>query len=112
MPAPELIEHYHDLWHVEQSFRMSKSDLGARPFFARRRDAIEAHLTITFAALTVARVIQHRAGKSIRHVIHALRPLRSAVITSNGITQTIPPAINPDQQTLIDAVKTRPSLRH
>jgi hypothetical protein len=43
MPAPEVIASYHDLWHVEQSFRMSKTDLAARPMFARTRDAIEAH---------------------------------------------------------------------
>ncbi|HET7474671.1 MAG TPA: hypothetical protein VFJ97_01440 [Dermatophilaceae bacterium] len=46
MPASEVIESYHDLWHVEQSFRMSKTDLRARPMFHHTRDAIEAHLTI------------------------------------------------------------------
>ena len=51
MPASEVITSYHDLWHVEQSFRMSKTDLAARPLFARTRDAIEAHLTIVFTAL-------------------------------------------------------------
>ena len=45
----------HDLWHVEQSFRMSKTDLNARPMFHRTRDAIEAHLTVVFTALGVAR---------------------------------------------------------
>ena len=35
MPAAEVIASYHDLWHVEQSFRMSKTDLAARPIFAR-----------------------------------------------------------------------------
>ena len=32
-PAKELIAQYHELWHVERSFRMSKSDLKARPVF-------------------------------------------------------------------------------
>ena len=41
MPAAEVIAKYHDLWHVERSFRMSKSDLRARPMFHRTRDAIE-----------------------------------------------------------------------
>ena len=31
MPAGQVITSYHDLWHVEQSFRMSKTDLAARP---------------------------------------------------------------------------------
>ena len=42
MPASEVIGSYHDLWHVEQSFRMSKTDLRARPMFHHTRDAIEA----------------------------------------------------------------------
>ena len=46
---------------LEQSFRMSKTDLAARPMFARKRDAIEAHLTIVFTALAVAREA-HAAG--------------------------------------------------
>src|SRR5699024_1257240 len=50
MPAVEVIVSYHDLWHVEQSFRMSKTDLRARPIFHRTRDAIEAHLTVVFTA--------------------------------------------------------------
>lgn len=46
-----MIASYHDLWQVEQSFRMSTSDLAARPMSARTRDTIEAHLTIVFTAL-------------------------------------------------------------
>src|SRR5450756_1214625 len=50
LPPAEVISCHHDLWHVEQSFRMSKTDLAARPMFHRTRDAIEAHLTIVFTA--------------------------------------------------------------
>jgi hypothetical protein len=57
MPASEVIGSYHELWDVEQSFRMSKTDLRARPMFHRTRDAIEAHLTIVFTALAVSREV-------------------------------------------------------
>ncbi len=97
MPAAEVIAKYHDLWHVEKSFRMSKSDLDARPMFNRMRDAIEAHLTIVFAALAVSHAIQSRTGLSIAKVIKLLRPLRSATININGATQTFPPEI-PDTE--------------
>ncbi|CAJ1501219.1 IS1634 family transposase [[Mycobacterium] burgundiense] len=93
MPAAEIIAKYHDLWHVEKSFRMSKTDLDARPMFNRMRDAIEAHLTIVFAALAVSHATQSRTGLSIARVVKKLRPLRSATITINGATQTFPPAI-------------------
>jgi hypothetical protein len=56
-----VIASYHDLWHVEQSFRMSKTDR-ARPMFARTRDAIAAHLTIVLTALAVSRTVQNRTG--------------------------------------------------
>ncbi|WP_344912590.1 IS1634 family transposase, partial [Yimella lutea] len=94
MPASEVIASYHDLWHVEQSFRMSKTDLRARPMFARTRDAIEAHLTIVFTALAVSREVQARTGLSLRRVLRALKPLRSATIEINGVVTTIPPALN------------------
>src|SRR5699024_8953237 len=51
MGAAEVVASYHQLWHVEQSFRMSKTDLRARPMFHRTRQAIEAHLTVVFTAL-------------------------------------------------------------
>ena len=97
MPPAEIIGCYHELWHVEQSFRMSKTDLRARPMFARTRDAIEAHLTIVFTALAVARQAQHRTGLAIRNIIRQLRPLRSATIAINGDQQTFPPAIDPER---------------
>ena len=34
---------YHQLWQIEHSFRMSKSDLRARPIYHHKRDSIEAH---------------------------------------------------------------------
>ena len=111
MPAGEVIASYHDLWRIEQSFRMSKTDLRARPMFVRTRDAIEAHLTIVFAALAVSREVQQRTGLAIRNVTRQLRPLRDATIAINGAEQTIPPAVTVEQQALLDAISGRP-LRH
>jgi hypothetical protein len=111
MPAGEVISSYHDLWRVEQSFRMSKTDLRARPMFVRTRDAIEAHLTIVFTALAVSREVQQRTGLAIRNLTRQLRPLRSATILSNGAEQTLPPVIPNDQQALLDTIHAR-NLRH
>ena len=57
MDAQEIVGSYHELWHVEQSFRMSKTDLQARPIFHRERDAVEAHLTVVFTALAINRYL-------------------------------------------------------
>ena len=105
MPAREVIDSYHDLWRVEQSFRMSKTDLQARPMFHRNRDAIEAHLTLVFAALAVARLIQQRTGLAIGNVVKKLRPLRSATLAINGTTQTFPPHVPDDLTRILDAIR-------
>lgn len=104
MPAPEVIASYHDLWNVEQSFRVSKSDLAARPLFARRRDAIEAHLTIVFTALAVSRTLQQRSGLALRRILRTLRPLRYATIAINSAVQTFPPELDADECALVNAL--------
>jgi transposase len=111
MPAGEVIASYHELWHVEASFRMSKSDLRARPIFHRTRDAIEAHLTIVFTALAISRVVQNRTGLSLRRVLRTLGPLRSATVEINGVITTIPAALGPDEATILNALQ-HPTPRH
>lgn len=79
-----VIAYYHQLWQVEQSFRMSKSDLKARPIFHRQQDAIEAHLTIVMAALAMGRVIEHKTGLSIKKIVKTLRTIRSGSVVIAG----------------------------
>ncbi|MGD9621202.1 IS1634 family transposase [Mycolicibacterium sp.] len=111
MPAAEVIASYHDLWHVEASFRMSKSDLAARPMFARTRDAIEVHLTIVFTALAVSREVQNRTGLSLRRFLRTIKPLRSATIDLNGVIATFPPALDTEVKAILDALEAQKS-RH
>ncbi len=111
MDPSEIIGKYHELWHVEQSFRMSKTDLRARPIFHRTRDAIEAHLTVVFAALAVSRVVQERSGLAIVKVVKLLRPLRSATIAINGTRHIFPPQVDADLQGLLDRISGS-SLTH
>jgi len=72
MDGAAVIAAYTDLYQVERSFRMTKSDLAARPVFHRLKDSIEAHLTIVFAALAVSREAQTRTGLSIKKIITTL----------------------------------------
>jgi hypothetical protein len=78
--ADFVIGSYHELWNIEKSFRMSKSDLRARPIYHRKRDSIEAHLTIVFAALAVTRFIEDRTGWSIRKFVRTARRYRTVQI--------------------------------
>jgi transposase len=70
----------HQLFQIEKSFRMAKSDLQARPACHRKRDSIEAHLTIVFAALAVSRRIEHQTGWSIRKFVKTARRYRTIEI--------------------------------
>lgn len=80
----KVIDYYHQLFQVEASFRMAKSDLKARPIFHHKKDAIEAHLTIVLASLAISRRIEQLTGISIKRFVKNLRPIRSGIVSING----------------------------
>jgi len=86
--AEFVIGAYHRLFEIEKSFRMSKSDLQARPIYHRKRDSIEAHLTTVFAALAVGRWIEDRTGWSIRKFVRTARRYRTIEIQAGEHTIT------------------------
>jgi hypothetical protein len=91
MDGAAVIAAYHDLWKVEQSFRMTKGDLRARPAFHHQREAIEAHLAVVFAVLAVARHLQDANDTGIKKIVQTLRTARSATIEINGQRLTLDP---------------------
>ena len=54
----EVIKNYQHLWQIERAFRISKTDLRVRPIFHRKRERIEAHLCIAFAAYAVFKELE------------------------------------------------------
>lgn len=89
----EIITWYSDLFQIERSFRMTKSDLNGRPFYHHTTKAIRAHLVIVFTALAVARHLQQVTGTSIKQLLKDLQPLRDVTIKIGDLTQTIPTQI-------------------
>jgi transposase len=65
----EIINKYHGLSRIEDSFRITKSDLEGRPVHVWTREHINAHFLTCFISLTMIRMIQHRVlnhlGKSV-----------------------------------------------
>jgi transposase len=101
-----VIGAYHQLFQIEKSFRMSKHDLQARPIYHRKRDSIEAHLTIVFAALAVSRWIEHQTGWSIRRFVKTARRYRTIQIQAG--THTITAADpSPDLRAALDEIHGR-----
>jgi transposase len=96
-PTPEfVIGSYHQLWHIEKSFRMSKHDLRARPIYHRKRDSIQAHLSVVFAALAVTRLIEDRTGWSIKKFVRTTRRYRTVQIRAGNQTLTAEDPLPPD----------------
>lgn len=62
----KIIERYHELYRVEQAFRVAKSDLETRPIFHFKEEPIKLHLLICFLALVISKHIEIKIGISIR----------------------------------------------
>ena len=106
LPAQEIINAYHQLFEVEASFRMAKSDLKARPVFHRKRDAIEAHLTIVFVSLAISRRMEKLTGLSIKRIIKTIRPVRCGTIIINGTEYPAEPDIPEDIHNLLQKLES------
>lgn len=63
-----IVSRYKDLWHVEKSFRIAKSDLMARPIFHYKKESIETHILMVFVSLCVSKSIELLTGLSIKKV--------------------------------------------
>jgi transposase len=64
-----IIGRYHELYRIEQAFRVSKSDLQTRPIFHFKEQPIKLHILICFMALVISKHIEIKAGISIRKFI-------------------------------------------
>lgn len=76
----EAISYYRDLWHIEQTFRMSKSELGTRPIFHRTQDAIRAHILICFMGLMMGKYLEINTGRSLCQIRKELWKVHEAHI--------------------------------
>jgi hypothetical protein len=104
IPDEEVIANYHQLFQIEATFRMAKSDLRARPIYHRKRDAIEAHLTIVLAALAISRSIERQTGISIKQFVKLLRPIRSGIVTINGREMLAEPEVPDTVKSLLKSL--------
>jgi hypothetical protein len=95
------------LWRIEKSFRMSKHDLQARPVYHHKRESIDAHLTIVFAALAVSHWIERQTSWSIKKFVQTLRRYRTVTIRVGNHSLT---AADPLPAELQEALATIDSL--
>ena len=113
MPDKEIIEYYHDLWHVEQAFRMTKSDRETRPIFHYKQEAIKAHVLICFMGLMISKYLQLKTGLSVREIRSQLMQIHEAHLLDQITGKTHVMAMDAQEKldpSLMEALE--PVLRH
>ncbi len=81
-----IISRYHDLYKIEQAFRVSKNDLQARPIFHFKEEPIRLHMLICFMALAVSKHIEISTEESIRAFLTQSKKITDARLL-NKITE-------------------------
>jgi hypothetical protein len=81
----EVIEIYRGLWRIEESFKVTKSDLKSRPVYVSRHDHINAHFLICFISLMIARLLALRLGNqySISRIVESLNKVTCVPLEEN-----------------------------
>jgi len=83
-----IIERYHELYRIEQAFRISKNDLQTRPIFHYKEQPIKLHILICFMALVISKHIELKTKISIRKFIDESKKIVDGEIW-NQITNKI-----------------------
>lgn len=60
----EIYQAYHNLWRIEESFRIMKSQLDARPIYLQKQDTITGHFLICYLAVLLTRLLQFKVLKN------------------------------------------------
>jgi transposase len=84
-----IIDRYHELYRIEQAFRMSKSDLQTRPIFHYKEEPIKLHMLICFLALVVSKHIEFKTGISIRKFIDESKKITDGQIINHITNKTV-----------------------
>jgi transposase len=60
MTDSDIYSTYHNLWRIEESFRIMKSDLDARPVFVQKESTIKGHFLICYLTVLLERILQFK----------------------------------------------------
>lgn len=70
----EIIDIYRGLWRIEETFKVTKSELDDRPVYVSTKEHIEAHFLTCYLALVLSRILQHKLDKkySVGKILESL----------------------------------------
>jgi len=80
-----IIDLYRGLWRIEESFKITKSNLTARPVYLKREDHINAHFLICFISLVILRIVEMRLGHRFpaSRILETIRNVECSNIDAN-----------------------------
>jgi len=86
LPDKEIRDIYKGLWKIEESFKITKSDLETRPVYVWTKEHIEAHFLTCFISLVILRLIEYKTNRkySTSSIINSLKKY-----TSNNLEHDI-----------------------
>lgn len=93
-----IIERYHELYKIEQAFRVSKNDLQTRPIFHFKEEPIKLHILICFMALVISKHIEIKAGISIRKFLEEAKKVVDGQILNHITGKTISIKAEPSEK--------------
>ena len=64
MSPADIYNTYHRLWKIEESFRITKSFLDARPVYVQKRETIYGHFLVCYLALFLLRILEIKCFKN------------------------------------------------
>ena len=84
-PDDKIIDMYRGLWRIEESFKITKSELEARPVYVWTNEHIEAHFLTCFVALTLSRILEMKLEHkySARRILESLSKANCSLIQQN-----------------------------
>lgn len=87
---PDLLKINRARWEIEESFRIMKTQMKARPVYHRTDKAVKAHFAICFIALFLYRVLEHRLGERFTtdQILSTLKGMNALHIQSEGYIPT------------------------
>ena len=82
--ATDIYSTYHNLWRIEESFRIMKSDLDARPVFLQKEDTIKGHFLICYLTVLLIRLFQFCELDNTYSSSEVLRFMKDLKVVGNG----------------------------
>ena len=86
MKADDIYNTYHNLWRIEESFKVMKSYLDARPVYLQKIESIHGHFLICYLTILLIRILQFKVLKNkycTEKIIKFIREFRVVKIENN-----------------------------